>query len=118
MGGRAGSLDFLPAQLTQLVNLPELLGSAAASVLAGTVVGTLFVRDGDAPALSHRRRIGFMACVPDLCEQLAALLRLPRLWWPYLATGGAAGLLNAAAVTAGMMLIVACANRRGLRLKF
>ncbi|MFM9438280.1 heparan-alpha-glucosaminide N-acetyltransferase [Janthinobacterium sp. CG_23.3] len=188
MGGRVGSLDFLPAQLTQLVNVPELLGSTAANVLAGTVVGTLFVRDGDAPATSHGQRIGFMAwfaaglvaagmllrpyhhinkihatesytlvcagaalalfllfyividvlawrrwsapllpaggnalfayIVPDLCEQLAALLRLPRLWWPYLATGGGAGLLNAAAVTACMMLIVALANRHGLRLKF
>ncbi|MDC8757416.1 DUF5009 domain-containing protein [Janthinobacterium fluminis] len=188
MGGEAGSLDFLPSALRQFVNVPQLLGSTAANVLAGTLVGTLFVRDADAPAQPHGLRIRFMACfaaglfaagmllrpyhhinkihatesytlvsagivlalfllfyvtidvlkwrrwtalllpvganallayiLPDLWEQLAAMLGLPRFWWPYLEAGGGAGLLNAAALTFAMLLLVALANRRGLYLKF
>ncbi|MEG2032631.1 MAG: DUF5009 domain-containing protein, partial [Janthinobacterium sp.] len=172
MGGTAGSLDFLPAGIRAVVNVPQVLGSTAANVLAGTLVGRLFLRGA---ALGHGQRIGFMAwfalgllaaglllrpyhhinkiaateaytlvssaiilalflvfyividvwrwrawavlllpagtnalfayIVPDLWEQLAAVLHLPRFWWPYLATGGAAGLWNAAAVTALMMVL-------------
>lgn len=43
---------------------------------------------------------------------------LPRVWWPWLETGGAAGLWNAAAVTALMLLFTALASRYGLKLKF
>ena len=185
MGGTAGSLDFLPAGIRAVVNVPQVLGSTAANVLAGTLVGRLFLRGA---ALGHGQRIGFMAwfalgllaaglllrpyhhinkiaateaytlvssalilalflvfyividvwrwrawavlllpagtnalfayIVPDLWEQLAAVLHLPRFWWPYLATGGAAGLWNAAAVTALMMALTALATRHGLTLKF
>ncbi len=188
MGGQAGSLDFLPAPLRAFVNVPELLGSTAANVLAGSIVGTLFLRQAHSTATPpHGRRIRFMACfaaglvasglllrpyhhinkihatesytlvcggvvlalfllfyilidvlkwrrwtlwllpaganallayiLPDLWEQLAAVLRLPRLWWPYLEAGGGAGLLNAAAVTAAMMVLVGLATRKGLLLK-
>ena len=56
--------------------------------------------------------------LPDLWEQAAAVLHLPRFWWPYLGTGGVAGLLNAALLTVLMMSLVALANRAGLKLKF
>jgi len=56
--------------------------------------------------------------LPDLWEQAAAVLHLPRIWWPYLNTGGAAGLLNAAVMTVLMMSLIALANRAGLKLKF
>lgn len=59
MGDAAGALDFLPAQLGRWFHIGQLFGSTSANVLAGTVVGTLFVREGGA-VLSHRRRIGFM----------------------------------------------------------
>lgn len=191
MGGTAGALA-IPQALNDLVNVPQVLGSTAANVLAGTLVGTLFLRrpqDADLPAGAlHRRRIVFMAwfaaalfaagmllrpyhginkiqatesytlvcaglvlalfllfyvlidvlqwrawsavlmpaganalfayIAPDLWEQLAALLHLPRIWWPYLESGGGAGLLNAAALTVAMMGLTALANRAGLRLKF
>lgn len=187
MGDAAGALDFLPAQLGRWFHIGQLFGSTSANVLAGTVVGTLFVREGGA-VLSHRRRVGFMGwfalalltaglllrpyhqinkihatesytlvcsgivlalfllfyvtidvlrwrrwsalllpaganallayILPDLWEQLAAVLHLPRLWWPYLVTGGVPGLLNAAAMTAAMMVLVALANRHQLKLKF
>ncbi|MNY71670.1 hypothetical protein D3C86_2100690 [compost metagenome] len=60
----------------------------------------------------------FAFIAPDLWEQLAAVLRMPRWWWPYLESGGGAGLLNAAALTVAMMGLTALANRAGLRLKF
>jgi hypothetical protein len=56
--------------------------------------------------------------LPDLFEQAAAVLHLPRVWWPFLESGGVPGLLNAAAMTALMLVSVASANRAGLRLKF
>jgi len=56
--------------------------------------------------------------LPDLWEQAAAALHLPRLWWPFLTTGGMPGLLNAAAMTVLMMVLVALANRADLKLKF
>ena len=185
MGGTAGSLDFLPPGINAVVNVPQVLGSTAANVLAGTLVGQLFLRDA---ALSHAQRIRFMAwfalglfsagmllrpyhhinkiaatesytlvcsaiilalflvfyvvidvwrwrawaavllpagtnalfayIVPDLWQQLAAVLHLPPFWWPCLATGGAAGLWNAAGVTALMLLLTALATRYGLKLKF
>ena len=185
MGGTAGSLDFLPDSIHRFVNVPQVLGSTAANVLAGTLVGQLFLRSA---ALSHGQRIRFMAwfalgllaaglllrpyhhinkiaatesytlvcsalilalflvfyvvidvrrwrawavvllpagtnalfayIVPDLWQQLAAVLHLPPFWWPYLATGGAAGLWNAAAVTALMLFFTALATRHGLKLKF
>ena len=185
MGGMAGSLDFLPAGINAVVNVPQVLGSTAANVLAGTLVGQLFLRDA---ALTHGQRIRFMAwfalglfaagmllrpyhhinkiaatesytlvcsaiilglflvsyvvidvwrwrawaapllpagtnalfayIVPDLWQQLAAVLHLPRFWWPYWETGGAAGLWNAAAVTALMLLFTALATRHGVKLKF
>ncbi|WP_081905494.1 DUF5009 domain-containing protein [Janthinobacterium agaricidamnosum] len=189
MGGEAGRLDFLPEQLRNFVNLPQLLGSTGANVLAGTLVGNLFLRGAAGDTASpHRRRIKFMAwyalglfcagmllrpyhhinkimatesytlvcaglmlalfllfyividvlkwrawtvCLlpagtnalfayiaPDLWEQLAAVLHLPRFWWPYLESGGGAGLINAAVVTVLMMLLTALASRAGLRLKF
>lgn len=61
MGGQAGSLDFLPSALGQLLNVPQVIGSTSANVLAGTVVGTLFLRTPDADG-EHRARIRFMAC--------------------------------------------------------
>ena len=185
MGGMAGSLDFLPSSINAVVNVPQVLGSTAANVLAGTLVGQLFLRSA---ALSHAQRIRFMAwfalgmfaagmllrpyhhinkiaatesytlvcsaiilalflvfyividvwrwrawavlllpagtnalfayIVPDLWQQVAAVLQLPPFWWPYLETGGAAGLWNAAAVTALMLLFTALATRYGLKLKF
>ena len=185
MGGTAGSLAFLPDSIHRFVNVPQVLGSTAANVLAGTLVGQLFLRSA---ALSHGQRIRFMAwfalgllaaglllrpyhhinkiaatesytlvcsalilalflvfyvvidvwrwrawavvllpagtnalfayIVPDLWQQLAAVLHLPPFWWPYLATGGAAGLWNAAAVTALMLFFTALATRHGLKLKF
>lgn len=56
--------------------------------------------------------------LPDLWEQAAAVLHIPRLWWPYLAGGGIPGLLNAAAMTALMMFLVVLANRAELKLRF
>ncbi|SFU68870.1 DUF5009 domain-containing protein [Pseudoduganella namucuonensis] len=187
MGGTAGALP-LPGALMAFVNVPQVLGSTAANVMAGAVVGRLFLRDGDGQPVAHGRRIRFMAwfalalfaaglllrpyhginkihataaytlvcaglvlalfllfyvlidvlgwgawsamlmpaganalfayIAPDLWEQLAAALRLPRFWWPYLASGGVPGLLNAAAMTLAMMGLTALANRAGLKLKF
>ncbi|WUR14647.1 DUF5009 domain-containing protein [[Empedobacter] haloabium] len=185
LGGTAGALDWLPAAVSAFVNVPQLLGSTAANVLAGTIVGRLFVRGA---AGGHRERIRFMAwfalglficglllrpyhginkihataaytlvcagivlalfllcyvlvdvwgwrrwtvvvlpagtnalfayIAPDLWEQLAAVLHLPRWWWPYLASGGIPGLLNAVVMTVAMLGLTALANRIGLRLKF
>ncbi|WP_228895343.1 DUF5009 domain-containing protein [Pseudoduganella aquatica] len=194
----AGMLP-LPQALNDFVNVPQVLGSTSANVLAGTLVGTLFLRRAPQaaagavpaelpPAALHRRRIVLMAAfaialfgagmllrplhginkiqateaytlvcsglvlalfllfyvlidvlqwrawsallmpaganalfayiAPDLWEQLAALLHLPRFWWPFLASGGVPGLLNAAAMSMAMMGLTVLANRAGLRLKF
>ena len=183
LGGMAGALDWLPAQLRAFVNIPQVLGSTAANVMAGVLVGNLFRVDmphrlrmrqmawmalafiaaglllrpyhginkvhatasytlvcaGLALALflffywladvrQHRRAVAWLLpagsnallayILPDLFEQAAAVLHLPRVWWPFLASGGFPGLLNAAAMTALMLALVAGANRAGLRLKF
>jgi predicted acyltransferase len=185
LGGDAGALDWLPAGLRGFVNVPQLIGSTSANVMAGAVVGTLFVPGADA---SPRARIRFMAwfalflfacglllrpyhginkigatasftlvcaalalaafllcyvvadvlgirrwtalvlpaganavfayVAPDLWEQLAAVLHLPRFWWPFWDAGGAAGLLNAAVMTAIMLAVTALVTGAGLRLKF
>lgn len=59
----------------------------------------------------------FAYIVPDVWDQLTALLHVPRFWWPYLETGGMPGLINALAMTVLMMALIALANQRGLRLK-
>ncbi len=59
----------------------------------------------------------FAYIVPDVWDQVTALLHLPPFWWPYLESGGMPGLINAAAMTAFMMALVALANRYGLKLK-
>ncbi|UGQ47496.1 DUF5009 domain-containing protein [Massilia endophytica] len=191
MGGTAGALAWLPRAVQDFVNVPQVLGSTGANVLAGAIVGRLFVRGADPQPEGmalHAPRLRFMAwfaaglfaagmllrpyhginkiqatesytlvcaaiilalfllfyllidvwelrgwtvlllpaganalfayIAPDLWEQAAALLHLPRLWWPYLESGGAAGLLNAAVMTFVMMVLTALANRLGLKLKF
>jgi hypothetical protein len=183
LGGMAGALDWLPAPVRDFVNIPQVLGSTSANVMAGVLVGNLFraemphrlrmrqmawmalafvaaglllrpyhginkihataaytlVCAGIALALfllfywlvDVRQQRGAMAwllpaggnallayILPDLFEQAAAVLHLPRVWWPYLASGGIPGLVNAAAMTALMLALVALANRVGLRLKF
>jgi heparan-alpha-glucosaminide N-acetyltransferase len=59
----------------------------------------------------------FAYILPDVWEQLTTALHIPRFWWPYLESGGMAGLLNAAVMTAFMMALTAMANRHGLKLK-
>jgi predicted acyltransferase len=54
---------------------------------------------------------------PDVWEQLAALLHLPRFWWPLWQQGGAAGVLNAAVLALGMIGLTGMATRAGLKLK-
>lgn len=183
MGGSAGALDWLPASVRGFVNIPQVLGSTAANVMAGVLVGNLFRADlphrlrmrqmawmalallaaglllrpayginkihATAPytlvcaaivlalfllfywlvdVRQHRRAAALMLpaganallayILPDLFEQAAAALHIPRFWWPYLASGGLPGLLNAAAMTALMLGFVAMANRAGVTLKF
>lgn len=188
LGGTAGALDWLPAGLREFVSIPQVLGSTAANVMAGVLVGNLFRAE-----LPHRLRmrqmtwmaLAFLAAglllrpyhginkiqatasytlvcaaimlalfilfywlvdarrrdtqpvpraaawllpagsnallayiLPDLFEQAAAVLHIPRFWWPFLDSGGPAGLANAAAMTALMLALVTLANRAGLRLKF
>lgn len=174
----------MPADLLPFVNVPQVLGSTAANVMAGAVVGTLFARRGMPHAARIRWMLAFavallaaglllrpwgginkiqatasysLVCAaialalfllfyvtidvfrvrgwavvllpaganalfayiaPDLCEQLAAVLHLPRVWWPFLASGGTPGLMNAVAMTAAMVAFTALATRAGLRLKF
>lgn len=183
LGGMAGALDWLPASLRAFVNIPQVLGSTAANVMAGVLVGNLF--RVDMPHRLRMRQMAWMALafcaaglllrpyhginkihatasytlvcaaialalflffywmvdvrqrrravtwllpaggnallayiLPDLFEQAAAVLHLPRVWWPFLSSGGVPGLLNAAAMTGLMLALVALANRAGLRLKF
>ncbi len=183
LGGMAGALDWLPASLRAFVNIPQVLGSTAANVMAGVLVGNLF--RAEMPHRLRMRQMAWMALaflaaglllrpyhginkihataaytlvcagialavflffywlvdvrqqrgavawllpagsnallayiLPDLFEQAAAVLHLPRAWWPFLESGGVPGLLNAAAMTALMLALVALGNRAGLRLKF
>jgi heparan-alpha-glucosaminide N-acetyltransferase len=181
MGGQVGMLGPL-ALLSGHFDVAGLFGSTAANVMAGCIVGRLFVQ----PA-QHAGRIRFMAwfalamivagfmlqpyhhinkihatksytlvcggislalfllfyvvidvvklrgwsvalmpaganallayILPDVWEQLTTLLHVPRFWWPYLESGGMPGLLNAAAMTAFMMVLIALANRYGIKLK-
>jgi heparan-alpha-glucosaminide N-acetyltransferase len=183
LGGMAGALDWLPPSLRSFVNIPQVLGSTAANVMAGVLVGNLF--RADMPHRLRMRQMAWMALaflaaglllrpyhginkihataaytlvcaaialalflffywlvdvrqqhgtvawllpaggnallayiLPDLFEQAAAVLHLRRMWWPFLESGRVPGLLNAAAMTALMLMLVASANRAGLRLKF
>jgi len=54
---------------------------------------------------------------PDMWEQLAALLHVPRVWWPLWQQGGAAGLLNAAVLALVMIWLAGIATRAGLKLR-
>jgi heparan-alpha-glucosaminide N-acetyltransferase len=57
IGGRHGRLDWL-GPINNLVGVGEVLGSTSANVMAGVVVGNLFVESS--PAHSASRRIKFM----------------------------------------------------------
>ncbi|XLZ72661.1 DUF5009 domain-containing protein [Massilia sp. SR12] len=188
LGGTAGALDWLPVGLREFVSIPQVLGSTAANVMAGVLVGNLF--RAELPHCLRMRQMAWMALaflaaglllrpyhginkihatasytlvcaaimlalfilfywlvdarrparaqvpraaswllpagsnallayiLPDLFEQAAAVLHIPRFWWPFLDSGGLAGLANAAAMTALMLALVTLANRAGLRLKF
>ncbi|WP_374583747.1 DUF5009 domain-containing protein [Pseudoduganella sp.] len=188
LGGTAGALDWLPVPVREFVNIPQVLGSTAANVMAGVLVGNLF--RAEMPHRLRMRQMAWMALaflaaglllrpyhginkihatasytlvcaaivlalfilfywlvdarrrdahavpraaawllpagsnallayiLPDLFEQAAAVLHIPRFWWPFLDSGGMAGLANAAAMTALMLALVTLANRAGLRLKF
>lgn len=189
LGGMAGLLAWLPDAVHSFVNVPQLIGSTSANVMAGAIAGRLFVRgpnDAAGPAL-HQPRMRFMAVfavllfaagmllrpwygiskinatapyslvcaglvlalfllfyllidvlnwrrwtilllpaganalfayiAPDLWEQAAAVAHLPRVWWPYWETGGAAGLLNAAVMVLAMLGLTALASRGGLIMK-
>jgi heparan-alpha-glucosaminide N-acetyltransferase len=199
LAGSAGALAWLPDAVNSFVNVPQVLGSSAANVLAGTLATLILgaggagaaagtagaAHAGLAPPVSHLWRLAALAVglfatgmllrpwvainkiqatapytlvcsgivlalfllfyllidvlqyrswaqwllpaganallayiLPDLWEQAAAVLHMPRIWWPYLSTGGVAGLLNAAVMTVLMMFLVALANRAGLKLKF
>lgn len=60
--------------------------------------------------------------IPDYWDNLLQLLGLGKLWWaaawPYFETGGLPGILNAAAVTAFMILLTQVLTRLGLKLRF
>lgn len=187
--GMAGLLAWLPDAVQGFVNVPQLIGSTSANVMAGAIVGRLFVHGADhasGPAL-HTPRLRFMALfavalcaagmllrpwyginkinatapyslvcagltlalfllfyllidvmhwrgwtalllpaganalfayiAPDLWEQLAAVAYLPRVWWPFWETGGAAGLLNAAVMMLAMLGLTTLASRWGLVMK-
>lgn len=199
LAGSAGALAWLPDAVNSFVKVPQVLGSSAANVLAGTLATLILgaggagaaagtagaAHAGLAPPVSHLWRLAALAVglfatgmllrpwvainkiqatapytlvcsgivlalfllfyllidvlqyrswaqwllpaganallayiLPDLWEQAAAVLHMPRIWWPYLSTGGVAGLLNAAVMTVLMMFLVALANRAGLKLKF
>ncbi len=81
MGERAGTLAALPDWINQLFHVGELFGSTAANVLAGTLVGNLFLRDdaaSDSAAARialHWRRLRFMALFALGALAAGALLR-------------------------------------------
>ncbi len=76
MGGAKGRLDFLPSGLTDLVGIGE-LGSTTANVLAGAVVGSLFLpaAPGAAETSPHARRVKFMLFFSAGSIAAALLLR-------------------------------------------
>lgn len=183
MGGTDGWLP-LPALLQELVNVPQVLGSTSANMMAGVLAGRLLLAQppgapGRAlPLLAalalvllalglllrpvyginkiHATAPYSLVCagitlalfvlfywlcdvkgwrgwcawllpaggnalfayiLPDMWEQLAALLHVPRFWWPMWQQGGAAGLVNAAVLALVMIGLAAVAARVGLKLK-
>lgn len=183
MGGTDGWLPIPPA-VQAFVNVPQVLGSTSANMMAGVLAGRLLA-DGGGDSRQHtawmlaalalglcmgglllrpcyginkiqatapysllcagialalfvlfywlcdvRGRQRWCAwllpagsnallayILPDVWEQWAALLHVPRFWWPLWQQGGAAGLLNAAVLALAMMGLTALATRCGLRLK-
>ena len=182
-GGTDGWLP-LPPLLQEFVNVPQVLGSTSANVMAGVLAGRILLAQSDAaPARAvmplvalalvllaaglllrpfyginkiHATAPYTLVCAgitlalfvlfywlcdvrgwrgwcawllpaggnallayiaPDVWEQLAALLHLPRFWWPYWQQGGMAGLLNGAVLALAMVGVTALATRAGLRLK-
>ncbi|GAB2871648.1 hypothetical protein GCM10027277_46140 [Pseudoduganella ginsengisoli] len=183
MGGTDGWLP-VPAVVQDFVNVPQVLGSTAANVMAGVLAGRLLLAAQPAApsraiwplvALAlilfaaglllrpfyginkiHATAPYTLVCsgitlalfvqfywlcdvqgwrrwcawllpaggnalfayiVPDVWEQLAALLHVPRFWWPFWQQGGMAGLFNAAVLSLAMIGLTALASRAGLKLK-
>lgn len=183
MGGTDGWLP-IPAAVQDFVNVPQVLGSTSATMMAGVLAGRLLpAGQPDAPERAVRPLLALalglfaaglllrpfyginkihatapysLVCagialalfvlfywlcdvrgwrswcawllpaggnallayiVPDVWEQLAALLHLSRFWWPWWQQGGAAGLLNAAVLALVMIGITALATRAGIKLK-
>lgn len=182
-GGTDGWLP-LPAMVRDFVNVPQVLGSTAANMMAGVLAGRLLLA---APPGAPQRAVAPLAALalalfaaglllrpiyginkiqatapytlvcagitlalfvqfywlcdvrgrrrwcawllpaggnallayiaPDVWEQLAALLHVPRFWWPWWQQGGVAGLLNAALLALAMIGITTLATRAGIRLK-
>lgn len=60
--------------------------------------------------------------LPDFWNHFTALVGLGKVWWtaawPFLATGGAPGILNAAAVSLSMVLLTHLLTKAGVRLRF
>jgi predicted acyltransferase len=182
IGGRHGQLDWL-GPINNLVGVGEVLGSTSANVLAGVVVGNLFVESS--AARSVRSRIKFMlsfgaglylagtllrplhgiiknqatesytlvaagiCCLlfllfywvidvgnirtwagfllpagqnpllayllPDLIAWFFAVIGLRHFLWPY--TAGVSGAINAAVLTAVVLMINWGLTRAGVRLK-
>jgi predicted acyltransferase len=183
MGGTDGWLP-LPALLQGLVNVPQVLGSTSANLMAGVLAGRILLA---APAGAPSRAIAPLVALalalfgagmllrplyginkiqatapytlvcagialalfvlfywlcdvrgwrrwcawllpaggnallayiaPDMWEQVAVLLHVPRFWWPLWEQGGVAGLLNAAVLALAMIGLTALATRSGLTLK-
>ncbi len=91
--------------------------SVAFFLLFYIVIDVIKVRGWSVVLMPAGANALFAYILPDVWEQLTTLLHVPRFWWPYLATGGMPGLVNAAAMTAFMMALVALANRYSLKLK-
>jgi len=67
MGGHEGMLDFIPDWIEDTIGIGTMFGSVSANVLAGTLIGNLFLETRisatDDPATQraiHRRRLKFM----------------------------------------------------------
>jgi len=78
MGDQRGALDFLPHWLDGPIGVGQMFGSISANVLAGTLVGNLFVTadNADGGARQHARRVRIMALFA-LGLVLAGLLLRP-----------------------------------------